>query len=60
MKIIFKVNDKIKNRKTGKIGVVTKVYEEFGLIYYHLIGTLNNTHIFFPRDERFDIVKENK
>ena len=54
---IFKVNDIIKNRKTGKIGIVTKVYEEVDLIRYHLIGTPNCGHIFSARDERFDIIK---
>lgn len=60
MKIIFKVGDKIKNRKTGKIGIVTKVYEEVDLIHYHLIGTPNCVHIFSARDERFDIYEEDK
>lgn len=58
MKIIFNVGDKIKNRKTGKIGIVAKVIYEHDIIYYHLIGTPNCKHVFFSRDERFDIYTE--
>lgn len=54
---IFKVNDKIKNRKTGKIGIVTKVYQKEDIIKYHLIGTPNCIHTFSVWENRFDIIK---
>lgn len=60
MKIIFNVGDKIKNRKTGKIGIITKILYECDIIYYHLIGTPNCKHVFSSRDERFDIYTEDK
>ena len=56
----FKVDRKIKNNKTGKIGIVTKVYEE-GIVKYHLVGTPNNIHnIVGSEFDRFEIIKEEK
>ena len=60
MKIIFKVGDKIKNRKTGKIGIITKMYRKEGIIKYHLLKTPNNIHIFSECENRFDIYTEDK
>lgn len=54
----FKVGDKIKNRKTGKIGIVTKIYRKEEIIKYHLIGTPNNIHTFSEWENRFEIIKE--
>lgn len=52
----FKVNDKIKNNKTGKIGIVTKVYEE-GIVKYYLVGTPNNIHTIVGSEfDRFEII----
>lgn len=43
----FKVNDKIKNNKTGKIGIVR----------YHLVGTPNNIHTIVGSEfDRFEII----
>ena len=53
----FKVKDKIKNLKTGKIGIVTRVYDE-GIVKYHLIGTPNNIHTFAVWENRFIILDE--
>lgn len=56
----FKVGCKIKNNKTGKIGIVTKVYEEC-IVKYTLIGTPNNIHTIVSSEfDRFEIVKEQK
>lgn len=52
----FKVNDKIKNNKTGKIGIVTNVYE-VGIVTYHLVGTPNNIHTIVGSEfDRFEII----
>ncbi len=51
----FKVGDTIQNLKTGKIGIVTKVYKE-GIIKYHLIGTPNNIHTFAVQKNRFIVI----
>lgn len=52
----FKVNDKIKNNKTGKIGIVTKVYDG-GIVRYHLVGTPNNIHTIVGSEfDRFEII----
>lgn len=52
----FKVNDKIKNNKTGKIGIVTKVYD-VGIVRYHLVGTPNNIHTIVGSEfDRFEII----
>ena len=52
----FKVGCKIKNNKTGKIGIVTKVYEE-GIVRYHLVGTPNNIHTIVGSEfDRFEII----
>ena len=53
----FKVGGIIKNLKTGKIGIVTKVYDE-DIIKYHLIGTPNNIHTFAVWEIRFIILDE--
>lgn len=53
----FKVGDTIKNLKTGKIGIVKKVYDE-DIINYHLIGTPNNIHTFAVWGNRFIILDE--
>ena len=57
MQKIFKVGDKIINKKSGKLGKVTKVYEE-GIIKYHLLGTPNNIHTFSLNEDRFEIIKQ--
>lgn len=55
----FKVGDKIKNRKTGKIGIVTRVYDEVNIVNYHLLGTPNCVHtIICSGFDRFEIIKE--
>lgn len=52
----FKVGCKIKNNKTGKIGIVTKVYD-VGIVRYHLVGTPNNIHTIVGSEfDRFEII----
>ncbi len=52
----FKVNDKIKNNETGKIGIVTNVYE-VGIVRYHLVWTPNNIHTIVGSEfDRFEII----
>ena len=53
----FEVGDIIRNRKTGKFGVIKKCYREEGIIKYHLDGTPNNIHTCTNPTERFDKVK---
>ena len=57
MQTIFKVEDKIRNKKSGKLGKIIKVYEE-GVIKYHLLRTPNNIHTFTLTDNRFEIIVE--
>ena len=53
----FKVGCKIKNNKTGKIGVVTKVYDEVNIVNYHLLETPNNIHAIVGSEfDRFEII----
>ena len=53
----FKVGCKIKNNKTGKIGVVTKVYDEVNIVNYHLLETPNNIHTIVGSEfDRFEII----
>ena len=56
----FKVGDKIKNSKTGKIGIVTRVYDEVNIVNYHLIGTPNCIHVICTNFDRFEIIKDKK
>ena len=57
MQTIFKVGDTIRNKKSSKLGVVTRVYED-GVIKYHLLKTPNNIHTFSLSDDRFERVNE--
>lgn len=55
---IFKNGTKIKNKKTGKIGIVINLNRVGGstILTYHLENTPNNKHICLKPEERFDIV----
>lgn len=55
----FKVGCKIKNNKTGKIGIVTRVYNEgINVVRYHLLGTPNNIHTIVGSEfDRFEVIK---
>ena len=55
----FKVGCKIKNNKTGKIGIVTRIYDEVNIVNYHLLGTPNCIHTIVGSGfDRFEIIKE--
>ena len=58
----FKVGCKIKNNKTGKIGIVTRVYGEgVGVVKYYLLKTPNNIHTIVGSEfDRFEIIKDKK
>ena len=57
----FKVGNKIKNSKTGKIGIVTRVYDEVNIVNYHLIGTPNCIHTIVGSEfDRFEVKKDKK
>ena len=55
--IDFEVGDIIRNRKTGKFGVIKKCYRDEGIIKYHLDDTPNNIHTCCNPAERFDVIK---
>ena len=53
----FKVGCKIKNNKTGKIGIVTCVYDEINIVKYHLLGTPNCIHTIVGSEfDRFEVI----
>lgn len=52
----FKVGCNIKNTKTGKIGIVTRVYDEVNIVNYHLLRTPNNIHVICSTFDRFEII----
>lgn len=56
----FKVGCKIKNNKTGKIGIVTRVYDDgVDVVKYYLLGTPNNIHtIVGYLFDRFEVIKD--
>lgn len=56
----FKVGCKIKNNKTGKIGIVTRVYAEgVNIVKFHQLRTPNNVHtIVGSKFDRFEIIKD--
>ena len=57
----FKVGCKIKNNKTGKIGIVTCVYDEINIVKYHLLGTPNCIHTIVGSEfDRFEVKKDKK
>lgn len=58
----FKVGSRIKNHKTGKIGIVTRVYDEgINIVKYHLLGTPNNIHTIVGSEfDRFEVIKDKK
>lgn len=58
----FKVGSRIKNNKTGKIGIVTRVYDEgVNVVRYHLLGTPNNIHTIVGSEfDRFEIIEDKK
>lgn len=58
----FKVGFRIKNNKTGKIGIVTRVYDEgINIVKYHLLGTPNNIHTIVGSEfDRFEVIKDKK
>lgn len=58
----FKVGFRIKNNKTGKIGIVTRVYDEdVNVVRYHLLGTPNNIHTIVGSEfDRFEIIEDIK
>lgn len=58
----FKVGSRIKNYKTGKIGIVTQVYDEgINIVKYHLLGTPNNIHTIVGSEfDRFEVKKDKK
>ena len=55
----FKVGCTTQNLKTGKIEIVTKVYDE-DIIKYHLNGTPNNIHTFAVWENRFIIIDKKR
>ena len=58
----FKVGSRIKNNKTGKIGIVTRVYDEgINIVKYHLLGSPNNIHTIVGSEfDRFEIIEDKK
>lgn len=58
----FKIGSRIKNNKTGKIGIVTRVYDEgINIVRYHLLGTPNNIHTIVGSEfDRFEVIKDIK
>ena len=57
----FKVGFRIKNNKTGKIGIVTRVYDEVNIVNYHLLGTPNCIHTIIRSEfDRFEIIEDLK
>lgn len=56
----FTVGSRIKNNKTGKIGIVTRVYREgINIVRYHLLGTPNNIHTIVGSEfDRFEIIND--
>ena len=55
--MIFKSGDIIKNKKTGKIGIVVDCNCNDSILKYYLIRTPNNIHICINPKERFDLFK---
>ena len=58
----IKIGDKIKNNKTGKIGIVTRVYGEgVDVVKYYLLKSPNNIHtIAGYLFDRFEIIEDVK
>lgn len=58
----FKIGSRIKNNKTGKIGIVTRVYDEgINIVRYHLLGTPNNIHTIVGSEfDRFEVIEDIK